>query len=93
MDAQHRLHRVAVYGAADIATDQAGDVIVTGRMSNNRNTGNPDYYLYTSKHAGSDGHLLWQYTASSRAIAQDIARIVRVDGAKNVIVAIRTATP
>ena len=74
-------------GAA-IAADHAGDLIVTGRVTNNPQAGNPDYYLYTAKHAGTDGHLLWEYTApNTGGTSNDDGRIVRVDSADNVVVA------
>jgi hypothetical protein len=76
------------YEATAIAADHAGDIFVTGRVSHNPDAGNPDYYLYTAKHAAADGHLLWEYTAPpSGGTSYDIGRIVRVDAAGDVIVA------
>jgi hypothetical protein len=62
-------------------------VIVTGRVTHNPQAGNPDYYLYTAKYAGTDGHLLWEYTAPPRTSANDTGWIVRADSANNVVVA------
>src|SRR5438067_9023100 len=76
------------YGASAIAADHAGDLIVTGRVTHNPQAGNPDYYLYAAKHAGTDGHLLWEYTApSTGGTSNDYGELVRVDSANNAVVA------
>jgi hypothetical protein len=77
-------------GETAIAADHAGDLIVTGRGTDDPQAGNPEYYIYTAKHSGTDGHLLWEKSVPPTGGSyNDDARIVRVDSANNVLVASR----
>ncbi|MDB6174928.1 MAG: Fibronectin, type domain protein [Chthoniobacteraceae bacterium] len=74
-------------GAADVAVDSAGNVIVTGTTVDNTNFSKNSYYTakYAAATATVPGALLWETFSGSRD-GTDRAKRVVVDGAGNVVV-------
>ncbi|HWN94628.1 MAG TPA: hypothetical protein VNT99_06330, partial [Methylomirabilota bacterium] len=69
------------FGAASVAVDAIGNVIVTG---NSNNGTNDDYY--TVKYAAADGSLLWEKRYNGPADGYDSAKAVAVDAVGNAVV-------
>lgn len=67
--------------AAAVAVDAAGNVVVTGTISNN---GNLDFY--TAKYAAGDGAVLWSTRQDGTGSGDDLAADVAVDAAGNVVI-------
>ncbi len=72
-------------GAAAVAIDGGGNVVVTG-VSNNGGGFYTGADYYTAKYAAADGALFWEKTYNGPANGEDRAQAVAVDGSGNVIV-------
>lgn len=72
--------------AIAIASDQQGNVITAGYLTNNPDAGNPDHHFYVVKNAAADGHLLWQYTSAFSGTFVYL-QAVQIDSANDVVIA------
>lgn len=70
--------------AEDVAVDQSGNVVVTGRSANGEP--NFDFDYYTAKYAAADGSLLWAKRYSGPASSSDEAWALAVDINSDVMV-------